>query len=95
MKPTTVMVASFGMIVLGHWANGKPALSAKLLVEMGFATVVVAMLSEDESSYAVAAGFSWLFFAAVLLGSNSPLSGLTKAANSSTPKATGPAVQAV
>lgn len=73
MKPTTIMLLAFGSIVLGHWANGKPAVSVKLVVEMGFVMIVISMMEGSNEAEPVAEGFAWLFLAATLLSSSSIL----------------------
>lgn len=76
MKATTVMVVAVGALALGHWANGKNAIpSAKGLVEIVFAVLVIAFLDQGETE-PIAKGFAWLFLAAVLLRNDSLLTSL-------------------
>lgn len=80
MRATTVMILAVGLLVVGHWAANKPTVSAKMVVEFTFAVLVIAMLDQGRTQE-IARGFAWLFFAAVILGSSSPLNALNKAGN--------------
>lgn len=64
--------------VIGSWANNKPITIPKV-VEAMFAVVVIAALDGGETED-IAKGFAWLFLVAVLLGKNSPINGIVKAA---------------
>ena len=77
MNATTVMAIAFGALVLTHWANGKPAVTTKLVIEMAFTLIVIALLDQGETE-PVAKGFAWLFLAAVLLRNDSILTALAK-----------------
>jgi hypothetical protein len=77
VSATTVFAVAWGALVLSHWANGKPAVSVKQLLEMAFALVVVTLLDQGETE-PVAKGFAWLFLAAVLLRNDSILTALAK-----------------
>jgi hypothetical protein len=77
VNATTVMAIAFGALVLTHWANGKPAVTTKLVIEMAFTLIVIALLDQGETE-PVAKGFAWLFLAAVLLRNDSILTALAK-----------------
>jgi hypothetical protein len=92
MRASTVMLLAIGFSVVGRWANNQKV-TATAVAEGMFALVVITMLDHGKTE-PVAKGFAWLFFVAVLLGNNSPLTGLSKlgAKNAS---ATGSAVKIV
>lgn len=79
MSATTVMLITFGALILGHWANGEPTISQRALIEMVFAVLFIAFLENIPDARPVAQGFAWLFLAATLLGNKSILTGLAKA----------------
>jgi hypothetical protein len=83
MRATTVMLLAIGLLVLTHWANDEPTVNPKMVVELVFALLVIAMLDQGKTE-PVATGFAWLFFAAVLLSSKSLLTALGKAGGTST-----------
>jgi hypothetical protein len=73
-------VAIVGGIV-GRWAHNRPAVpSAGGLVKIVFAIVVIAALDQG-ATQEIARGFAWLFLAAVLLSSASPLTGIAQTVN--------------
>jgi hypothetical protein len=72
------MLIAIAASVIGEWANNKPITVPKV-VESMFAVVVIAVLDQGETE-SIAKGFAWLFLVAVLLGSNSPINGIVKAA---------------
>lgn len=72
-----VFVIAWGALILGHWANNKPTINQKQILEMGFALLVIALLDQGETAD-IAKGFAWLFLAAVLLRSDSILTALAK-----------------
>jgi hypothetical protein len=87
VSATTVMLVAFGALILGHWANNEPTLSAKALIEMVFAVLFIAFLENIPQAQPIAQGLAWLFLAAVLLSSKSVLTGLAKATGTGTGKA--------
>ena len=79
MRASTVMLAALGMAVVGRWAHNAPFTGA-YVAKGAFAFFVVALL-DNGATAPVAQGFAWLFFAAVFLGGNSPITGVVKAVN--------------
>jgi uncharacterized MAPEG superfamily protein len=78
MSAVSVMLLAIGSGVLGRWAHNKDAVpSATGVVEIVFALVVISALDQGRTAD-IAKGFAWLFLVAVLLGNNSPLTGLAK-----------------
>lgn len=78
MSATKVMVTAILLGVVGRWANNKKAVpDPKGLIEVLFALGLIAFLDNGKTE-PVAKGFAWLFFAAILLSDNSPLTGLAK-----------------
>ena len=76
MSAVTVMLLAIGTGVLGRWAHNKDAVpSATGAVEVVFALFVISALDSGRTAD-IAKGFAWLFLVAVLLGNNSPLTGL-------------------
>lgn len=74
------MVTAIGLGVVGRWAHGQKALpSATGTVQVLFALGLVAFLDQGRSR-PIGQGLAWLFFAAVMLSDNSPVTGLAKAA---------------
>jgi hypothetical protein len=67
VKPTTIMMVSFGLIVVSHWANKEPTLSVKLIVEMVFVILVMGMMEGSENTSDIATLFAYLFLAATVL----------------------------
>lgn len=84
MRASTFMLVAFGALILGHWANNKPTWNVKMVIEMAFALVVISLLDQGKTE-PIARGFALLFLAAVLLGKNSPLTGIAKAAGIANP----------
>jgi hypothetical protein len=82
MRASTVMLVAMVALIVGRWTNNKTAVDVKTVVEGAFAIIVIALLDQGETE-TIAKGFAWLFLAAVLLGKDTPLTGLTKAATSS------------
>jgi hypothetical protein len=83
MSATTIMLLAWGALILGHWSNNEPTINRTEIIEMAFAVLVIAVL-EGTSAEPVAKGFAWLFLAAVLLRSDSVLTGLAKATGTGT-----------
>jgi hypothetical protein len=78
MSATEIMVIAIMLGVVGRWANDQTAVpSARSVVEIVFALLLISMLDQGKTE-PIAKGFAWLFFAAVLLSDNSPLTGLSK-----------------
>lgn len=80
MNASTVMIIAVFAAVIGRWAHNQPTASVKTVVEAAFAILVIAMLDQGPTE-AVAKGFAWLFLMAVLLSTNSPITGLAKVVN--------------
>jgi hypothetical protein len=80
MSASTVMMVAVLLAVVGRWAHNQPVGTAKTVVEAVFAIVVIALLDQGRTED-VAKGFAWLFFAAVLLSNNSPITGIAKVIN--------------
>lgn len=79
MSATKVMGIAILTAVIGRWANGKKALpSAGGVLQVTGALILISLLDTGRSA-PVAKGFSWLFFAAVMLSPDSPLTGLANA----------------
>lgn len=78
MSASTIMMVAVVAAILGRWANNKPVGTAKMVVEVVFAIIVIAFLDQGPSA-PVARGFAWLFLTAVLLSNHSILTGLSKA----------------
>jgi hypothetical protein len=91
MKATMVFLIAWGALVLGHWANNKPTINQKQVIEMAFALIVIAIMDQGETE-PVAKGFAWLFLAAVLLRNDSILTALAKRTGTGTapPQEKGP-----
>lgn len=90
MRASTIMLIAVGAALIGRWANNKKALpSAKGVVEIVFAIVVIAVLDQGNTE-GIAKGFAWLFLAAVLLSNDSPLTGIAKAGSPAAKSAPAP-----
>jgi hypothetical protein len=76
------MLVTIGAVVIGRWAHNQ-SFSAKDVIEGLFAVLVIAFMDQGETE-PVAKGFAWLFFVAVMLGKNSPLTALNKVQGGST-----------
>ena len=87
MSATTVMLIAFALLIVTHWANSKPTLNVKTVIEMTFAVLFVAFLDSSAATQPIAKGFAWLFLAAVLLRNDSILTGLAKTTGTGTAKA--------
>lgn len=72
-----VFVIAWGALIATHWANNKPTITTKQVLEMGFALLVIALLDQGETAD-IAQGFAWLFLAGVLLRNDSILTALAK-----------------
>lgn len=79
MNATEIMAVALLLAVLGRWEHGKATMpNGKAIIEVVFALLVIAFLDQGRTQ-PLARGFALLFLVAVLLGSNSPISGLAKA----------------
>lgn len=78
MRASTVMILAVFLAAVGRWANNQPTANVKLIVEAAFATFIIALLDQGRTE-PIAKGFAWLFFMAVILSNNSPLTGIEKA----------------
>jgi hypothetical protein len=87
VSATTIMLTAFALLILGHWANNEPAVTAKTVVELAFALFFIAFLENIPATQGIAQGFAWLFLAAVLLSGKSILTGLAKTTGTGTGKA--------
>jgi hypothetical protein len=87
VSATTIMLTAFALLILGHWANNEPAVSAKTIVELVFVLFFIAFLENIPATQGIAQGFAWLFLAAVLLSGKSILTGLAKVSGTGTGKA--------
>jgi hypothetical protein len=77
MNATTIFIAGIGAGVLGRWAHNQPAVpSAGKTVSVVASLILISAIDHGETQQ-VARGFAWLFLAAVLLSSNSILTGLS------------------
>lgn len=83
MTATTVMLVAIGAALVGRWAHNQPTATVNGVVQTSFALVVIALLDQGQTA-PVARGFAWLFLAAVLLSTNSPLTGIAAAVTSRT-----------
>jgi hypothetical protein len=72
-----VFAIAWGALILSHWANNKPTISTKQVIEMAFALLLIALMDQGETE-PIAKGFAWLFLAAVLLRNDSILTALAK-----------------
>ena len=72
MSATEIMLMAFALLIVTHWATpGEHAIgSPKVLIEMIFAILFIAMLEQSAQLEPIAKGFAWLFFAAVVLSNN-------------------------
>ena len=77
------MLIAFGLLIIAHWANSESTVTAKLVVEMVFAILLVAFLDQG-STEPIAKGLAWIFLVAVLLSKNSPLTALAKVTSTGT-----------
>jgi hypothetical protein len=77
MSATMVFLVAWGALIATHWANSKPTISTRQVLEMTFALIVIALLDQGETAD-VAKGFAWLFLAGVLLRRDSILTALAK-----------------
>lgn len=84
MSATTVMLAAWGALILGHWAHKQPTLTVRQVIEMTSAVLLIAFLDSSPQTESVAKGFAWLFLAVVLLGDNSILTALAKTVGTGT-----------
>lgn len=79
MSATKIMGFAVLAAVIGRWANGKKAIpSAAGVLQVTGALILVSLLDNGKTEPA-AKGFAWLFFAAVFLSNDSPLTGLARA----------------
>lgn len=82
MSATEIMVIAIMLGVVGRWAHNQKAVpSAKGVVQIVFALLVLAMLDQGRTE-PIAQGLAWIFLAAVCLSNNSPLTGIAKVTGS-------------
>lgn len=84
MSAVTVFLIAWGALIVGHWSHNQPTINTKQVIEMAFALILIAMLEGIEDTEPIAKGFAWLFLAAVLLRSDSVLTGLAKVTGTGT-----------
>jgi hypothetical protein len=76
VKATHIMLIAIASGVVGRWSHNENAVpSAGQVIGVLFALVLIAAFDQGRTG-PVAKGFAWLFLAAVLLSSNSPLTGI-------------------
>lgn len=79
MNATELMAVAFLLAIIGRWEHGKKTMpNGKAVIEIVFALLLIAFLDQGRTQ-PLARGFAYIFLAAVLLGSNSPISGLANA----------------
>lgn len=89
MRATTIMLLAIGILILTHWANNEPTINPKMVIELVFALLIIAMLDQGRTE-PIAQGFAWLFLAAVALSSKSLLGALNAIpSNTTVPKKAG------
>ena len=77
MSATMVFAAAWGVLILSHWANNKPTIDIKQVIQMTVALIIVAALDHGKTSV-IANGLAWLFLAAVILSNGSIITKLAK-----------------
>ena len=60
MRASTIMLTAALLYMVHRWAANEKAVSPKIVVEAGFAVLVIALLDQGETE-PVARGFAWLF----------------------------------
>lgn len=79
MNATELMALAFLLAIIGRWEHNQATMpGGKAIVEVIFALLVIAFLDQGRTQ-PIARGFAYIFLAAVLLGKNSPISGLANA----------------
>lgn len=76
------MLTAIALAVIGRWANNQK-FDPKGIVEGLFALLVVAMMDTGRTE-PVAKGLAWLVLVVVLLGKNSPITGIAKSVTGNT-----------
>lgn len=78
MTATQIMMVAIAAGVVGRWAHNEKAVpSAKAVIEITFALILIAALDHGRTT-SIARGFALLFLVSVLLSNNSPLTGIAK-----------------
>jgi hypothetical protein len=80
MRAGAVVAVALGLLVLGRWAHGKPALNVQTVVGGAFVVLVIAMLDSGKTEE-IARGIAWIILAVVALSKDSPLTSIATAAN--------------
>lgn len=78
MKASHIVIFAIAAAAFGRWTHNKPAASVQLVVQATFVVLIVAFMDQGETE-TVAKGLAWLFLAAVMLGKDSPITGVTAA----------------
>lgn len=78
MKASTIVIFAIGAAALGRWTHNKPTASVALVVQAIFVVLIISFMDQGKTE-PVAKGLAWLVLAAVLLGKNTPITGLTAA----------------
>jgi hypothetical protein len=73
MSGTTVMLIAWGALILGHWANGEPTISAGQVAKMVIAILMIAFLDSSPATEPIGKGLALIFLVAVLLSAKSVL----------------------
>lgn len=77
MSASQVMLLGVTLLIVAHWANNQPAVNGRMVIEVAFAVLLIAVLDHGRTE-PLASGLAWLFLVAVLLSKNSPLNVLKK-----------------
>jgi hypothetical protein len=62
VRASTIMLVAALLYLVHRWATNKTAVDPKIVVEVAFAVLVIALLDQGETE-PVAKGFAWLFLA--------------------------------
>jgi hypothetical protein len=94
VSATQIFLIAIVAGVIGRWANNQKAVpDAKQVIAVVFSLILISA-ADQGGTQQIARGFALLFLVAVLLSSNSPLTGLAKSsgAGTSAPKTTPPTI---
>jgi hypothetical protein len=83
------MMVAIAAGIVGRWSHNEKAVpSAKAVIEIMFALILIAALDHGRTQ-SIARGFALLFLVSVLLSNNSPLTGLAQSTKGATANTAG------
>jgi hypothetical protein len=88
MRAAYVVLLALVLLVIGHWAAGKTAITIQGVVGGVIVMILVAALDHGATEE-IAKGIAWIFLAVVALNPDSPITAISNAVNAKTAASAG------